>query len=544
MTGLNTSTRRRLRQLSQIPSVWEGDRRLFSTGSADRSLEAEPAQEGDCILWVDRSQGVVRSMDMVPPDMGPEAIVRTLLRAMEQPHNPAKPARPQKIVVRDREVQFYLRGVLQELGITVEYMPELPLIDEIFRSFQDVVNSRPPQLPPALADRLNQQAHTLWKDAPWEYLEDSQIIAIELNTWDIETLYLSIMGNMGMEYGILLYRSLDSLKQFRQRALQDEDFENMEEAFLQQDCLFLTYEAIDDEEEEPIDLATLPPSEIQPNFGNLHPLEGLRSFLHEEETLTLSVALEALHRFFQQHRRALTEEFIAVNGRYRIPIPIEAKGLAAEGAKTQISVQVSTLPDLSQELQEMAESLPGASSFPVLRDDLVPEGALRALSVIEWETLEQLRSSVEVYQGAATPILTKGDGLPIILVQTSQPKAKTLIQNLQEAGGLKAICFNPGEDPFSGSYDLGLLLTDNGELHLFAEFADDDPSYKVARKQWQQRCKKTRNACGLVIAKGVTGASRGNPKPKDMLALYETQVMTTEELGLGPLELRFMIDWV
>jgi len=98
MTALNHSTRRRLQKLAQIPSVWEGDRRPLSRQTAD-DLELglrETDQTGECILWVDGSQGFVRSMDMVTPDIGPEAVVRTLLRAMEHPHNPAQPARPQK----------------------------------------------------------------------------------------------------------------------------------------------------------------------------------------------------------------------------------------------------------------------------------------------------------------------------------------------------------------------------------------------------------------------------------------------------------------
>lgn len=541
MTGFNTSTHRRLQKLPQLPCVWEGDRRILSAVSAEVLAEDNASSPGDCILWVDGSQGMVRAMDMVPIGTGPEATVRTLLRAMEHPHSPAKPARPQKIVVRDREIQFYLRGVLQDLGITVDYAPELPLIDELFRSFQEVVDSRPPHLPPAYAERLLQQAYNVWQDAPWEYLEDSQILAIELNQWDIETLYVSIMGNLGMEYGILLYRSLDSLKQFRQRALQNESLEGMEDAFLKQDCLFLTFEAAN-EETEVEDLADLPISEIEPTFGNLHPLEGLRSFLHEEEAIALLVALDALHRFLEQHQTKLSEDFVKLSKRYRMPIPLKAVQAAGE-PRQSLNIQVSTLPELCQELQEMAEELQD-DDFPVLRDDLVPEGSLRALSVIDWQTLENLRSTATVYQAGEQAIPVKGDGLPIILIQTSQPKAKTLIQELQAAGGLKAICFNPGEDPFSGSYDLGLLLTHNAELHLFAEFAEDDPSYQTARKQWEQRCKKTKGHCGLVIAKGVTGVNRGNPKPKDMMALFETQILSADELGLGPLELRFTIDWV
>ena len=36
---------------------------------------------------------------------------------------------------------------------------------------------------------------------------------------------------------------------------------------------------------------------------------------------------------------------------------------------------------------------------------------------------------------------------------------------------------------------------------------------------------------------GVTGASRGNPQPKDMLAIFEAQAITGEELGMGTLQL-------
>ncbi|HAG81903.1 MAG TPA: hypothetical protein DCL61_12235, partial [Cyanobacteria bacterium UBA12227] len=95
MSALNRNTCRRLKKLQQIPSVWEGDRRLLLAFSDN----AEPDAEGnsECILWVDGSEGIVRAMDVVPREMGPEAIVRALLRAMEHPQSPARPARPTKI---------------------------------------------------------------------------------------------------------------------------------------------------------------------------------------------------------------------------------------------------------------------------------------------------------------------------------------------------------------------------------------------------------------------------------------------------------------
>ena len=545
-TSLNCSTRRRLKNLTQIPCVWEGDRRPLSAQKQEPDLEAK----GECILWVDGSQGIVRAIDMVASETGPEAVVRTLLRAMENPHSPAKPARPQKIVVRDREIQFYLRGVLQELDIAIDYVPDLPLIDELFRGFEEVVDTQPPDLPPQYAEPLRQKAFEIWQSAPWEFLEEHQILSIELKQSDIGTLYASVMGMLGMEYGILLYRSEQSLKRFRASVLTDDESpEQLEEAFLKQDCLFLTFERTDeadeDDDEEIIDLADLPLSEIQPSFGNIHPLEGLRSVLYEEEASAVFIALEALERLLRDERQQLSEEnFPALSRRYRIPVPHTPEGKKPE----PVAVTVTTMPELAVELEEMAGfededdgELDDMPVFRSLRDDLIPEDSFLSLGVVSWEMVEYLRASATHQQvGEVTGV---GDGLPVILIQTSRPKAKTVISTLQAAGGLKAICFNPGADPFEGDrYDLGLLQAENGEMFLFGEFLDDDPVHVAARKKWNQRCKNTKGYCGLIIARGLMGASRGKPELRDMMALFEAQSLSAKELGIGTLQLMPQIE--
>ncbi|WP_392533346.1 DUF6930 domain-containing protein [Nostoc sp. C117] len=540
MTSFNRSTSRRLKKLTQIPSVWEGDRRPLSSPSQQSDSEAK----GECILWVDYSQGIVRGMDVVASDIGPEAIVRTLMRAMEHPHSPAKPARPQRIVVKDREIQFYLRGVLQDLDIAIDYAPELPLIDELFRGFADILDSQTPDLPPQYAQILREKAFAIWQAAPWEFLEEQQILSIEINKWDVGTLYASIMGMLGMEYGILFYRSEESLKRFRAAVLRDEESqERLEEAFLKQDCLFLTFESADetDEDDEDLDdLADLPLSDIDPTFGNIHPLEGLRSVLYEEEALVIFVAIESLSRFIRDHRRQLhSEPFPTLSRRYRISPPQPCEELTKS-----LAVTVSTMPQLAAELEEMAgfgvdnaeiDDL-GSSTFQSLQDDLIPEDSFLSLGVVSWEMLEYLRKGVNYHK--ADEIKQVGDGLPVILIQTSRPKAKIVIERIEAAGGLRAICFNPGADPFDGDrYDLGLLQTENGELFLFGEFLDEDPIHVEARKKWNQRCKNTKGYCGLIIAKGLTGASRGNPQLRDMMALFEGRSLSPKDLGIGTLQL-------
>ena len=374
-------------------------------------------------------------------------------------------------------------------------------------------------------------------------MEEQQILSIEINNWDVGTLYASVMGMLGMEYGILFYRSEESLKQFRAAVLtDDESTEHLEEAFLKQDCLFLTFESADEtdeDEDEESDLADLPLSEINPTFGNIHPLEGLRSVLYDEEALVILVGIESLSRFIRDHRRQLHEDiFPPLSRRYRISLP------QSEEATKSLPVTVSTMPELATELEEIAgfdvddeesENF-DSPNFQSLQDDLIPEDSFLSLGVVSWEMLEYLRKGVSYHQ--AGEIKQVGDGLPVILIQTSRPKAKTVIERIEATGGLRAICFNPGADPFDGDrYDLGLLQTQNGELFLFGEFLDEDPIHVEARKKWNQRCKNTLGYCGLIIAKGLTGASRGNPQLRDMMALFEARSLSPKDLGIGTLQL-------
>ncbi|MBE9212582.1 hypothetical protein IQ247_07610 [Plectonema cf. radiosum LEGE 06105] len=539
MTSFSRSTIRRLKKIPQTHSVWEGDRRPFSS-----SMRGEDSsQANECIIWVDAQEGIVRGMDVVNYQAGPEAIVRTLMRAIESPHSPAKPARPQRIVVQDREIQFYLRGVLQDIDIVIDRLPELPLIDELFRGFSEVIDHQIPDLPPQYADLLINKAFAIWKLAPWEFLEEQQIVSIEINQWDIGTLHASVMGMLGMEYGVLLYRSEESLKYFRATVLkEDSSQEYLEEAFLKQDCLFLTFEhasQTDEREDMFMDLADFPLSEINPAFGNIHPLEGVRSILYEEEAKVALVALEALYRFIRDQRSSLSNGlFPLLSHRYRISLPENAE------LTKSISVTVATQTQLTNELEQMSNFedddeqtiVPNAPSLRSLRDDLIPQNSFLSLGVISWEMLTNLQDASKYYQ--VGEVIQAGDGLPVILIQTSRPKAKTVIECIENHGGLKAICFNPGTDPFSGRhYDLGLLQTQNKDLFLFGEFEDDDPSHVEARRKWNQRCKNTQGYCGLIIAKGLTGASRGNPQLPDMMALFEARYLLPKELGIGTFKL-------
>jgi hypothetical protein len=542
MDSINKNTLRRLQKLPQINSVWEGDRRPIRPGD-DLSMIGNSETVGECIMWVDGSQGSIRGTDVVMMNTGPEAIVRTLLRAMEHPQGPGIPARPQKIVVRDREIQFLLRGVLQDLEIKVEYESVLPLIDEIFRGIQESVENRPPEIPVIYAQPLEKLAKNIWSEAPWEVLSEHQVIAITVNQWDVEKLYVSCMGQMGMDYGILMYRSLESLKRFRQLAIQEKDIEKLEGIFLSQDCLFLTYASSgdDDEDDDDNDFEALLRTydEMEPNFGNLHPLEGLRSILYEEEAVVMLVALEAFYRFLQEHENQLDNDPLPLlNKTYKINV------LTPKQKKQSLNIKVETLPDVEKELYEMLELYGDEDDDdddydPILRDDLIPDNSLLSLGVLPWDTINNLRGLKRLHtQLAGKTIKQAGEGLPVVLIQTTSPKAKQLIADIVEASGLMGIGFTKGEDPYSEQlYDLGVLKTGDDNLHLFGEFVEDDHTHREARKKWDKRCKDTENWCALLIAKGVTGVSKGKPSFKEFVGYFEVPWLSAKEMKLGNLRL-------
>jgi hypothetical protein len=557
MTRLNRITIDRLKRLPRVASVWEGDRRSVGGLMDDDGggLRQRHTETSDCILWVDSSHGAVRGLTIVPTTCGYEPIVRTLIQAIEAPQGNLSPARPQKIVVSDREIQFYLRGALQGLDIAIDYTPELPLIDELFNALQQSAEMAEAELPPRYAEAMLDQAMEIWELAPWNTLNEQQVLAVELNAWDIDTLYVSMLGMGGVEYGLLMYRSLESLKQFRQRVLRGQQSpKQMQEAFLEQDCLYLNFELFDDEPfpntPQPVSWLAAPEA-VQPDFGSIHPLEGMRSQLADEEGATFLVAMEAIQRFVKRYRTQLEKPPLkALKGSYKIPNPEKNSG------SLPLVVTVKTLPEVTEELVAETDLAlgdgdrpTGMLTFPVLRDDYVPEGSIIILTQFKRQLLNTLgQDPMVAFQGQTDTALLNGTPnpsmLPVVLIQTSRPKAKTLIQQLQQAQGVQAVCFNPGSNPFSGeAFELGLLQTGDGELHLFAEYETNGSADRRLLERWNTWQSDCDGACAVLIASGITGSSKGNPGVKDIVGIFETRCKTPKDLHLPPLMLQYAAEW-
>lgn len=545
MYTLSPFTCARLKRLPKQAMVWEGDRRSISEGMLDNfgydgSMEDGHSLANDCILWVDGSEGMVRAVNILPADTGPEAVVRTLLQAMEHPHGSLSPGRPQKIVVCDREIHFFLRGALQDLDIVVDYADTLPIIDDIFESLQQSEDAEVPLLPEGWAAALNEQARRMWENAPWNSLSDDQILSIELNQWGLDNLYVSVLGMAGMEYGLLMYRSLDSLTQFRTLATSENlSSQQMQQAFLSQDCLFLNYELIRDEADPqilPLPWMQSAPSEVVPDFGSLHPLEGLRTALEIEEVASLQVCLAGLNQFFEQHEDQFeTSEFPALASEFSIQNPL---------SQTPLTISVKTCPQVTDQLLRETASASGPNQKGVfrLRDDYVPKGAIVLLTCLPEEKAVIYRALPNYHAIAEVPATQ--EVMPVVVIQTTRPKAKTLVSHLHSANGIQAVCFNSGQDSMTGDrLQLGLMQTGDGDFHLFIELSEDDPRDQALLEQWHQWRDRSDGICGVVVASGSTGAAKGNPGLRETVALFEAHLKTPEELNLPPLSMHYALDW-
>lgn len=585
MDRLPSSTLRRLKQLPlQKNSVWEGDR--LELGARVRDADTPGGRRADCIIWVDGIDQTVRTIEAIPASDGPESYVRALIKAieapMEMPQMPMLRFRPQKVVVRDRQLQFFLRGILKDLEIEVEYHTSLPLIDEMAPSLRQLIGMAEENLPDALYDCLEEKAEQIWVTAPWKELQDHQILAIKIPLFDLEPFYVSVMGNLGVEYGLLLYRSVQSLKAFRQSVLRHSgDMRLMQEAFLNQDCLFLNFERSGFDEGEPLNLIELlrgsapveADDEMEIDLGSINPLEGIRPELDKEEAIVMILALEAINRFFRKSRRQFRgEQFPACHSRFQIALPDD---LAPDtvGSKA-IAVEIESLPELSQELLAMSQpekpaskratskrssSKPSSSKplaplksavFPLsllsqvpditpagmqrfkIQDELVPQNALTFIGRLEWEMYE-LMCTIPGKRSQAAPgkVSRKGEGFPVFIVQTTRPKAKVMGEQIAAAGGVTGLGFCPMSNADDqSSLEVGLVRLGDGILNVFNDYDLADANHQETKRRWAGYIKASQGRCGFILATGATGAAKGQLNLSTMVTLYETEMLTPESM--------------
>jgi len=239
-----------LAALPRLPDlVIEGGRRPLSITLRDGDKDVVPQM----VIWIDAQSHFIRGTRLVNPDArgddGISAALEVLISACTGPFigapagnirlfpqsrtasvnghaHPwsAVPGLPAKIRVNDEALAQAARVVFAPLDVPIEYVPELPTFDEIFRSMASYLGAedepRGPftwDIDPAPLSWLYKAAAGYWRRAPWNYMPDFPPVALDLGERGPEPgvtmLYASILGSAGTVRGVALYYSLDDLRQ-------------------------------------------------------------------------------------------------------------------------------------------------------------------------------------------------------------------------------------------------------------------------------------------------------------------------------------------
>jgi hypothetical protein len=235
MTGkiikIETALMARLPQASG--EVWEVGRRRLHISIAELERKGE---RPELLLAVHASgQGGVVQANIVPTSAPATALADFVLEAMRQPMI-GKPRRPQLIRVSSQTEADAIAATLTAAGVRLEVSAQLVLLDTLVEdmatefggSLRDY-RTQASRSGEALSDeglrQLFSAAKAFYGAELWLDFGDEVMFEIKLHPTrgDTKTLYAIIMGNMGQEFGLALYASLDDFRRFYEFSLQHID---------------------------------------------------------------------------------------------------------------------------------------------------------------------------------------------------------------------------------------------------------------------------------------------------------------------------------
>jgi hypothetical protein len=210
--------------------VWEMGRRRLDVSIAELERKGE---RPELLVAVQASgQGGVVQANIVPSSAPPTALADFALEAMRQPMI-GKPRRPQLVRVNSPAEAAALAATLAAAGVRSEVADTLvvldALVDEMAMEFGGGVRDYRTQaaragepLSEAGLRELFSAANAFYHAELWLDFGDEVMFETELQPTNgtSKTLYGIVMGNMGQEFGLALYASLDDFRRFYEFSVQ------------------------------------------------------------------------------------------------------------------------------------------------------------------------------------------------------------------------------------------------------------------------------------------------------------------------------------
>ncbi|BAC08201.1 DUF6930 domain-containing protein [Thermosynechococcus vestitus] len=509
---LPTATIRRLLNLPQVADIWVG---------GGRSLNSDN-DEVFCAAWLDPKEQLVRTMEIRQFPPTPEQLMRLLVQAIESPHHPqAQPCRPHAIIVDDRELQFFLRGVVAPLDIQVEYQARVPLLDDFFELMAAEVTSDDPDLeglPREYVPLYKRKIRELAQLDIWRRLNHVTPFKLHCSSWDCPTLFAVLVNPQGAsrDFGLMLHRGEEALRNFWQQIdqedpyLDEEDDDRLEETVLRNDCLFLNVSEVDEADLDNDLSFVLRGHAYTIEVGVVHPLEGIRHFYAPEEAEMVYVAIASLIKFWKKTKKQFEQEaYPELNLRFQIPSPCHCA--------LSYQVQVATAPEMMPGIDEDTEESQSLCQIPI-DTEAIPEEAYILFKRFPPKELGELQAAVAYHQRGEIPEEFKG--YPVLTIQTKKSAAAAIAAKIAEEGGIHHLTVFP----LSGPEQIVMLLAQTNANHLWLLDTFDAESGSLLL-DWIKEVNDLDGACGLAVAYGVTGKTRRQPTLKQIVGLFETSLV-------------------
>lgn len=202
----------------RVVEEWVGGRRLMPS----YIMEDKPYRP-ELVIWLDATNNLILASEALEPGAPLSAEAELLATAMKTPMA-GKPRRPTSIRVADSALAALLRGGLDpDVRIEVAETPELDRVIEIMsesflRDDQDASYLEDGMVPPATMRRFFTAAAKLWKVAPWKHVYDSQLLRLDCPALDARNKVVSIIGNLGESFGVLVFDSLAGFAAMAERS--------------------------------------------------------------------------------------------------------------------------------------------------------------------------------------------------------------------------------------------------------------------------------------------------------------------------------------
>ena len=179
----------------------------------------------------------VLRLDVYESPPNGEFVRRLLLQAMSQPEQgDLSPHRPKEVKFEQADLLDEIAPALKEIQVAASPGEAPPLVDalmtELTRTFGNGQEELPgllsiPGTDPKMIASLFEAAAVFYRAAPWERIADYQTLAVTIDPPG-QQLFVQVMGNGGMEFGLTLYTTWDDVIRLFEYA--DSPIENLPES--------------------------------------------------------------------------------------------------------------------------------------------------------------------------------------------------------------------------------------------------------------------------------------------------------------------------